>query len=59
MATFLDGRPTPGVNVDDLDIAAGVEFAATLGYGSAEHRMVVEYALQRWARGPRVARLPN
>jgi hypothetical protein len=41
----------PGYNVDIVDVAAGMEQAATFGYDSPEHRMVVEYALMRQARG--------
>ena len=44
-------RLVPGRNVDKVDIAAGVRFAARFGYGSPVHRMVIEYALMRHARG--------
>lgn len=49
----MDGAPLqPGVNVDRLDIAAGLRELEACGYtDSAETRMVVTYALQRWARG--------
>ncbi len=48
----MDGRPLePGVNVDRVDVAAGLAEGVRAGYGSAENRMVVEYALMRWARG--------
>lgn len=41
----------PGLNVDLVDVAAGVEHAKTLGYTSSLDRMVVEYALMRHQRG--------
>lgn len=41
----------PGVNVDQVDIAAGCRAAAELGYSDETSQMVVEYALQRWSRG--------
>lgn len=44
-----------GVNVDKLDIAAGLRELEAIGWpaseGHAETRCVIEYALQRWARG--------
>lgn len=40
-----------GVNVDPVDLTAGLELAAALGYNSAEHQMVTQYALMRHARG--------
>lgn len=47
-----DGLPlTPGVNVDRVDIAAGLTEAQAIGYTSAEDEMVVVYGLQRWKRG--------
>jgi hypothetical protein len=52
-ARTFDGQAlTPGVNVDPVDIAAGFSMARTLGFMEhANDRMVVEYALQRAARG--------
>jgi hypothetical protein len=48
----VTGEPlTPGVNVDKVDVAAGLREAAGIGYASGEHQMVTEYALMRWARG--------
>lgn len=44
-------RLVPGHNVDKVDIAAGLALAVRFGYDSAEHQMVVTYALQRRARG--------
>ncbi len=41
----------PGYNVDRVNIKAGLELAARFGYDSARDHMVVEYALQRHARG--------
>ena len=45
----------PGVNVDRLDIAAGLDAGTELGFDSANEEMVVEYALIRWARGEEAA----
>lgn len=42
---------TPGVNVDRLNIAAGMLELAECGHVEPETQMVVEYALTRWARG--------
>jgi hypothetical protein len=51
-AQTFDGSPlTPGVNLDHVDVKAGIRFAATLGYTSTMDMMVVNYALMRWARG--------
>ena len=49
----FDGRPlTPGVNVDKLDLEAGMAMASKQGFiNDGNDRMVVEYALQRHARG--------
>lgn len=41
----------PGVNVDPVDIEAGMAQASQLGYTSQQERMVIEYALNRWRRG--------
>lgn len=41
----------PGINVDRVDIAAGLRAAAAAGYGDATAQMVAQYALQRHARG--------
>jgi hypothetical protein len=52
MTRDAHGLPlVPGYNADKVDVAAGVAAAARFGYGSAEHRMVAEYALMRHARG--------
>ena len=51
-ARAYDGSPlTPGVNVDKTYIETGMQMAARLGYDSPQEQQVVEYALQRWARG--------
>ena len=42
---------TPGVNVDAVNVAAGLSRAEALGYTSGQHQMEVEYNLMRWARG--------
>jgi hypothetical protein len=49
----FEGLPlTPGYNVDLLDIAEGKRAAAEqFGYADWQAQMVVEYALQRHARG--------
>ena len=46
-------RLTPGVNVDRIDVAAGMRALVDCGYPSSEteHHMVVQHALMRWARG--------
>lgn len=49
--TACGGPLTPGVNVDRVDIAAGLTMAKSIGYDSDEAEMIVVYALQRWARG--------
>ncbi len=41
----------PGVNVDKLDIGAGLREAAAMGFDDETSQMVAQYALQRWARG--------
>ena len=42
----------PGLNVDRIDVAAGLRELVACGYDdSIKTRMVIEYALQRWARG--------
>lgn len=41
----------PGVNVDRVDVAAGIAQARGLGYAAPEELMVIEYALMRHARG--------
>lgn len=54
MPRDFNGKPlVPGVNVDRIDVAAGMRELTACGWGDAspETRMVVEYALTRWARG--------
>jgi len=45
----------PGHNVDRVDVAAGMAELSAIGWpndgNNIETRCVVEYALQRWARG--------
>lgn len=49
---FTTGRGTPGVNLDRIDTRAGLRELAACGYGDDPRTvMVIEYALQRWARG--------
>lgn len=46
------GALTPGVNVDGIDIGAGLKAAAEkFGYGDQKAVIVVEMALQRHRRG--------
>lgn len=40
-----------GVNVDALDIGAGLAQARSFGYGDSEAQLIVTYALQRHGRG--------
>lgn len=40
-----------GHNVDPVDVAAGLRELTKCGYDEPETRMVIEYALRRWARG--------
>jgi hypothetical protein len=40
-----------GVNVDAINIAAGMRELTTIGYTDPRTRMVIDYALCRWARG--------
>lgn len=41
----------PGHDVDRVDIAAGLRELTACGYTEPKTVMVIEYALQRWARG--------
>ena len=49
----FDGRPlTPGVNVDALDVEAGLAMARQHGWiANGNDLMLVDYALKRHARG--------
>lgn len=40
-----------GHNVDPVDVAAGMRELTACGYDEPETRMVIQYALMRWARG--------
>lgn len=40
-----------GHNVDPVNVAAGIKELTACGYNEPETRMVIEYALMRWARG--------
>ena len=40
-----------GHNVDPVNVAAGMRELTACGYEESETRMVIEYALMRWARG--------
>ncbi len=41
----------PGYNVDHIDCDAGLRELTACGYDEPKTRMVIEYALMRWARG--------
>lgn len=54
----MDNRPgqrVPGYNVDRIDVAAGLRELKECGYDDPHTDMVVEHALQRWARGEEAA----
>lgn len=52
-AHSFTGTPVSGVNLDRLDIGAGLRELVACGYqkSEVERHTVIEYALQRWARG--------
>lgn len=56
-AHSFTGLLKPGLNLDRVDIAAGVRELIASGYPETEveRHMVIQYALQRWARGEEVA----
>ena len=45
----------PGHNVDPIDVGAGLALLEKFGYNDPRTSMVIEYALQRWARGEEAA----
>lgn len=48
----IDGSPlVPGVNVDRIDVAAGLRELVACGYDDLHTVVVIDYALRRWARG--------
>lgn len=47
----LGSQLIPGVNVDKIDIGAGLRALGECGYDEPHTCMAIEYALQRWARG--------
>jgi hypothetical protein len=48
----MHGLPlVPGVNVDPVDISAGMAEAGACGFDGAADLIVIEYALRRWLRG--------
>jgi len=50
------GQRVSGWNVDRIDVPAGLRELKECGYNdSPETTMVIEYALQRWARGEEAA----
>lgn len=44
-------RRIPGYDVDRIDVAAGLRELGECGYDDPHTTMVIEHALQRWARG--------
>jgi hypothetical protein len=48
---------TPGINVDKINVAAGLKELIACGYDDPHTRMVIEFALMRWARGEEDAAL--
>lgn len=52
MTRDMNGKAlTPGINVDPIDVTAGLRVAATIGYDDTQARIVVLAALQRHQRG--------
>lgn len=51
--TLFSAQLVPGVNLDSLNIDAGLKELVNCGYPETEveRHMVIQYALQRWARG--------
>lgn len=47
----FSGTRTPGYNVDEVNIEAGMEMLTGLGYEDPRTLMVINYSLQLWARG--------
>lgn len=41
----------PGVNVDAINIEAGLKELVVCGYSNQQTKLVIEYALARWAKG--------
>ena len=59
-ALTITGDPlAAGVNLDRIDVAAGMRELSAAGWpndgANVETRCVIEYALQRWARGEEAA----
>lgn len=50
-------KPTPGFNVDRIDVAAGLRELQKCGYDEPHTTMLIEHALMRWARGEEEAAL--
>lgn len=50
--TTIDGTALQtGVNLDDVNVQAGVAEARKIGYTSGNEVMLVDYCLSRWAKG--------
>jgi hypothetical protein len=48
----INGRSlVPGVNVDGVNVEAGLRELKECGHSEPETVMVIEHALMRWARG--------
>ena|SRR5690348_1753238 len=50
VGTFL-GKKTPGVNLDHVDVDAGMAMLAASGYDDPSTVMVINHALLLWRRG--------
>lgn len=57
-APMFWGEKKTGVNLDPIDVAAGLRRLEVLGWSPTEDArtfMLIEYCLQRWARGEEAA----
>jgi hypothetical protein len=52
---FVTGVGEPGKNLDRIDVVVGLQELTKCGYVEPETKMVIEYALIRWARGEEAA----
>lgn len=48
---FAVSELKPGINLDKIDIKAGVRMLADLGYNSPNETILAEYCLSRLAKG--------
>jgi hypothetical protein len=54
-AVTMGADLVPGVNLDRIDVASGMDMLDSLGDFSPETRTVIAYALRRWAKGEETA----